>query len=107
MVGPVRHGGSEPVTFATMLWTARLLSGRLLGNAWRGAAYAISLSFDRGALSAPELAAALASGALRVRRHPRLFTLEQLGAAHEACEGSTRTAGKIVVRVAPGAEGRR
>ena len=82
-----------------MLWTMRLLSARLLANAWRTSLYAISLSFDRTALSTAEVSGALESRALRVRCAPRVFALEELGAAHAQCEGSTRTSGKIVVRV--------
>uniref|UniRef100_A0A7S0JHU4 Enoyl reductase (ER) domain-containing protein n=1 Tax=Calcidiscus leptoporus TaxID=127549 RepID=A0A7S0JHU4_9EUKA len=99
-VGPIRHGGSEPVTYSTMLWTAQLLCRRLLMNAVRAVEYRIFLGFERTALSRdPSLVKLLAEGGIRVRCDPKVFGLEELAEAHARCQGGSNTTGKLCVSV--------
>jgi len=97
-VGPVLHGGSEPVTLGAMLRTARILLPRLLFNAFAATRYVLFLSFRPSDLASPDLAQLISSGQLRLRRDPQEFDLATLGDAHAKCE-TNHSQGKLVVWV--------
>ena len=98
-VGPIRHGGSQPVTYAQMLRSASVLIPRLAANLWASRQYKIFLSFDASDLRDTELKTHAASGEL-VRIAPTEYSMETLAAAHAKCE-SQHSEGKMVVRIAP------
>ena len=94
-VGPVMHGGSDPITVRTLLATASTLVPRLLCSS----TYRIYLSFSASDLREEALAALIASGKLTVRVDPQRYDLSSLAEAHAKCE-THRSDGRIVVRVA-------
>jgi len=100
-VGPVLHGGSEPITPKTLLSTIRKLVPRLLGNyllpgKWNSR-YRIYLGFDTTPL--PKVARALERGLIRPRIDPDApFPLRELGRAHEKVE-TGHSSGKVVVEI--------
>lgn len=93
-VGPVRHGGSEPIQVSTLLATARTLVPRFLCSR----RYVLFLSFDVADLGAPEMIEMLTSRKLVVRTDPEPFELADLARAHDKCE-TNHSDGRIVVRV--------
>jgi NADPH:quinone reductase-like Zn-dependent oxidoreductase len=101
-VGPVRHGGSTPVTYGVMLRTAATLLPRLAGNALVRRTYHIFLSFDAADLRKEIVLRHV--GAL-VRLSPRRFQLAELAAAHRMSE-TNHSDGKLVVRILSDAEAR-
>merc|ERR1712187_379131 len=82
-VGPVLHGGSEPITLRTILWTASVLVPRLLLNTFASRRYSLYLSFDVADLGTDDLREMIESGKLQVRLAHERFTLESLGQAHD------------------------
>ena len=101
-VGPVRNGGSEPITVGTLLWTMRKLIPRLLVAAiWPWRKYHLYLSFDVGDLRQPELAKWIEARTVLPRLDPQPFDLSQLADAHTKCE-THHSEGRIVIQVGDG-----
>ena len=99
-VGPIRHGGSEPVTVRTILWTIATLVPRFIAHGlWRRDKFVMHLDFDTAELDTPRLAAMIEAGQLRVRADPQVFDLASLGKAHAKVE-TNHSSGRVVVAVA-------
>jgi len=100
-VGPVLHGGSEPITYRTLLSTIGTLVPRLLGNyllpgRWNSR-YKIYLGFETTPLE--PVARALEKGVLDPRIDPRSpVPLKDLASAHERVE-TGHSSGKVVVEI--------
>jgi len=101
-VGPVRHGGSTPVTYGVMLRTAATLLPRLARNALALRTYHIFLSFNASDLRQEIV---LRHVAALVRLSPRELQLEQLAQAHQMSE-THHSDGKLVIRILSDAEAR-
>ena len=98
-VGPVRNGGSEPITFGTILASMRILLPRLLVAAlWPRRRYHLYLSFAVGDLRCQELDELIKARKVLPRLDPKQFELKELAAAHAKCE-THHSDGRIVVRV--------
>ena len=97
-VGPVLHGGSEPITVRTIAWTASVLVPRMIRNLWARVKYTLYLSFEVEDLACDELRGYIESSRLRVRVDPAHYTLETIGAAHTKIE-TGHSEGKLVVQV--------
>lgn len=100
-VGPVLHGGSEPITYRTLFSTVATLVPRLLGNymlfgKWNSR-YKIYLGFDTEPLE--PLARWLEKGVLKPRIDPSSpIPLIDLAKAHETVE-TGHSSGKVVVEI--------
>jgi NADPH:quinone reductase-like Zn-dependent oxidoreductase len=101
-VGPVRHGGSTPVTYGAVLHTAATLIPRIACHAVARRTYHIFLSFDASDLRQEIV---LRHVAALVRLSPRQFTLAQLAQAHQVSE-TNHAGGKLVIRILSDAEAR-
>ena len=102
-VGPVLHGGSEPITYGTLASTAGTLLPRFAFDAFRSTSYKLYLGFDVGDLGRDELATWLATTEqaqqpLKLRLDPTAFTLATLGDAHAKVE-TGHSDGKLVIVV--------
>ena len=100
-VGPVLHGGSEPITYKTLLSTVCTLVPRLMGNYFlfgrRNSRYQIYLGFDTSPLQ--QIRMALNEGRIVPRIDPESpLPLEELGRAHEMVE-TGHSSGKVLVKV--------
>jgi len=102
-VGPVLHGGSEPITYRTLLSTVGALVPRLLGNyllrgRWNSR-YKIYLGFETGNGVLEHVVEALEKGIIDPRVDPMSpVPLKDLGRAHEQVE-TGHSSGKVVVEI--------
>jgi NADPH:quinone reductase-like Zn-dependent oxidoreductase len=101
-VGPVLHGGSEPITPWTLLQTTCTLVPRLLGNYLPGrwnSRYKMYLSFTTSEGVLDGVAKALEDGLIDPRIDPiSPVPLEKLGDAHLKVE-TGHSEGKVVVNI--------
>ena len=100
-VGPVRMGGSEPITIGTILWSMRTLIPRLLISAlWPRRKYCLYLAFSVTDLTDATLKSLIEAGKVKPRIDPQPFDLGSLAEAHSKCE-THHSSGRIAIQVAP------
>jgi len=98
-VGPVLHGGSEPITVKTLLKTAVTLLPRLtIGNCFLNSRYSIYLGFETGNGALEGVARALEHKSIDPRLDPTSLSLNDLGRAHEIVE-TGHSQGKVTVTI--------
>jgi len=97
-VGPVRHGGSEPITVGTICTTAGVLIPRLIANLWTQRRYSLFLAFDPPDLKKDELLRFIEEQRLQVRIDPTIYRLADLAKAHAQIE-TNHSSGKLVIIV--------